>query len=236
MLRGHDGEVTLHIQAATERLLSTVDHLSDSAWTGPSHCTGWTRAHVIAHLALNAEGLAGVLRGFRDGVPVTMYVSNPARDDDIAALAATSPAAVRERLRAGCAAFAEVAAVADGLAPGTTFERTPGGRVMPAGAVPFLRLREVEIHHADLDAGYTASDWPPANAMSFLTNDSHQYRGPGFHAVATDEPARWAFGSPEADAPTVSGPLGALAWWATGRDPGPVLSSTNGTLPTMEGR
>ncbi|HWJ10084.1 MAG TPA: hypothetical protein VNS46_11945, partial [Nocardioides sp.] len=149
---------------------------------------------------------------------------------------ATAPAAVRERLRTAAASFAEVAAVADGLPEGTTFERTPGGRVVPARAVPFLRLREVEIHHADLGAGYTAADWPTATARSFLANDARQYRGPGFHAVATDQPGRWTFGEADADSPTVSGPLGALAWWATGREPGAVLSSTNGTLPTMEGR
>ena len=28
--------------------------------------------------------------------------------------------------------------------------------------VPTMRLREVEIHHADLDAGYTRSDWSTA--------------------------------------------------------------------------
>lgn len=231
--------VTLHVEAATQRLLSTVDRLPDNAWSGPSHCAGWSRGHVIAHLALNAEALAGVLRGVRDGVPTTMYRSDDARDrdiDDLAELAATSPAAVRERLRTAVAAFAEVIAVADGLPKEATFERTPGGRELPARAVPFLRLREVEIHHADLGAGYTASDWPPDNAMSFLSNDARQYRGPGFHAVATDEPARWTFGETDATSPTVSGPLGALAWWATGRGTGSVLSSTNGTLPTMEGR
>ncbi|KRC50083.1 MULTISPECIES: maleylpyruvate isomerase family mycothiol-dependent enzyme [unclassified Nocardioides] len=228
--------MTLPLHAATERLLSTVDHLPDSAWSGPSHCTGWTRSHVIAHLALNAEALAGVLRGFRDGAPVTMYVADDARDRDIDVLAAAAPAEVRARLQAACASFAEVAAVADDLAPGTTFERTPGGRVMPAGAVPFLRLREVEIHHADLDAGYIVSDWPSETAQSFLRNDAKQYRGPGFHAVASDGSGSWDFGEVDASSPTVSGPLGALAWWATGRDAGPVLSSTNATLPTMEGR
>lgn len=227
------------LESASQRMLHTVDRLPDDAWGAPTHCAGWSRAHVIAHVALNAEALAGVLRGFRDGVPVTMYTSQADRDrdiDDLAALAATSPAAVRERLRTSVAAFAEVADVAAGLPEGTTFERTPGGQLMRATAVPFIRLREVEIHHADLDAGYTASDWPQATAMDFLAEEVRRASGPGFHVVATDEPARWTFGSAGPDAPTVSGPLAALAWWATGRDPGPVLSSTNGTLPTMEGR
>ncbi|MCR1782955.1 maleylpyruvate isomerase family mycothiol-dependent enzyme [Nocardioides carbamazepini] len=224
------------LTAATERLLTTARSLTDDDWAAPSLCAGWSRAHVLAHLALNAEGLAGVLRGIRDGRPTTMYASDGARDGDIDVLAAEPPAVVIERLVAGSAALADVAGVSAGLAPGTTFERTPGGQLMPADGVPALRLREVEIHHADLDAGYSASDWPPATAIAFVGNDAARYDGPGFHVVATDEPARWAFGSPAANAPTVSGPLGALAWWATGREPAAVLSSTTGTLPSLEGR
>ena len=37
-----------------------------------------------------------------------------------------------------------------------TFERTPGGRVIRYAAIPGMRLREVEIHHVDLDAGLLA--------------------------------------------------------------------------------
>lgn len=228
--------MTSELEAATGRLLATVDALPHPDWTGASHCTGWSRAHVIAHLALNAEGLAGVLRGIADGVPTTMYASDASRDDDIDELAHAGPAEVQERLRSSAELFDAALAAAGAVPRGATFERTPGGRVMPADAVPFLRLREVEIHHADLDAGYTAADWPTETARSFLKNDSRQYRGPGIHVVATDHDARWSFGETGADSPTVSGPLGALAWWATGRDPGPVLSSSEGTLPTLEGR
>ncbi|MBM7520585.1 maleylpyruvate isomerase family mycothiol-dependent enzyme [Nocardioides nitrophenolicus] len=224
------------LDAATGRLLATARALPAAAWSAPSLCAGWTRGHVLAHLALNAEGLAGVLRGYRDGTPVTMYSSDEARDGDIAVLATATPQEILARLVAGSARLAEVLDVAAGLAPGSTFERTPGGQPMPADAVPHLRLREVEIHHADLGAGYTASDWPPTTALSFLRDEAERYDGPGFHVVATDEPARWAFGSPGADAPTVSGPLGALAWWATGRTAAPVVSSTTGTLPSLEGR
>jgi maleylpyruvate isomerase len=224
------------LAAATARLTATAASLSADAWAAPSLCAGWTRGHVLAHLALNAEAMVGVLSGLRDGTPTTMYVSDERRDGDIDVLAAEPPAAVLARLTAACDALGAVAAVAEGLPEGTTFERTPGGRLMSANAVPFLRLREVEIHHADLGAGYTAADWPPANAMAFLTFESEKYAGAGFHAVATDEPARWTFGDAGNDAPTVSGPVGALAWWASGRDAAAVVSSSTGTLPSMEGR
>jgi len=222
------------LSAATERLLTTAASLSDDAWAAPSLCAGWSRAHVLAHLALNAEGLGGILRGIRDGVPRTMYVSEERRDGDIDDLVATAgPAAILDRLRSAVAGLAEVVDVATVLPEGTTFERTPGGRQMSANNVPFLRLREVEIHHADLGAGYTASDWPPTTALSFVTASSRQYRGTGFHAVATDEPARWTFGTPADGAATVSGPVGPLAWWATGRDADGAVTSSTGALPDL---
>ena len=36
------------------------------------------------------------------------------------------------------------------------FERTPGGPDFALANVALMRLREVEIHHADLGAGYSA--------------------------------------------------------------------------------
>lgn len=234
----HDGPVTT-LSAASERLLATAASLSDAEWAAPSLCAGWTRAHVLAHLALNAEGLGGILRGLRDGVPRTMYVSEERRDGDIDDLvAAAGPAAILERLRAAVAGLDQVHDVATVLPEGTMFERTPGGRQMSANNVPFLRLREVEIHHADLGAGYTASDWPPTTALAFLTHSTRQYAGPagtGFHAVATDEPARWTFGTPADGAATVTGPVGPLAWWATGRDAGDAVVSSTGALPDPTG-
>ena len=224
------------LAAATARLLATAESLSPDAWAEPSLCAGWSRSHVLAHLALNAEAMVGVLSGLRDGSPTTMYRSDGQRDADIDVLATEPPAVVLARLQQACAALAAVVTVAEGLPEGTVFERTPGGRTMVANDIPFLRLREVEIHHADVDAGYSASDWPPANATAFLSFETRRYDGPGFHAVATDEPARWTFGSPAEDAATVSGPVGPLAWWASGRGAGAVVSSSTGTLPSMEGR
>jgi maleylpyruvate isomerase len=234
--RRDDDTVTDQIPAATERLLTTVDELADDDWAAPSLCVGWSRAHVVAHLALNAEGLGGAVRGLLEGRPTPMYNSNEDRDADIADLGAAPPAAIRERLRSSAALFAEAVGGSGSLPDAATFDRTPGGVVMAARAVPTLRLREVEIHHADLDAGYGYADWPSENVVAFLDLDAVRYDGAGFVAHATDLDRDWTFSSPDADAPVVSGPASALAWWVTGRDPGAVLSSSTGTLPTMEGR
>ena len=49
-----------------------------------------------------------------------------------------------------------------------TFERTPGGRVIRYAAIPGMRLREVEIHHVDLRAGYGPADWDAAFVRTVL--------------------------------------------------------------------
>jgi maleylpyruvate isomerase len=133
-------------------------------------------------------------------------------------------------------AFEEALAGLPDLPREATFERTPGGPRMLAHSVPLLRLREVEIHHADLRAGYGHADWPQETATRFLEHDAGRYDGPPRSAYATDLDRTFRLGSPGDDDPVVSGPVSALAWWLTGRDPGDLLTSSTGVVPEMEGR
>lgn len=205
------------IEDATSRLIATADALPDADWTTPSVCVGWSRAHVLAHVALNAEGLAGALRGLASGNPRTMYVSDDQRDADIAALAAAPPAEVRERLRTSATSFAEALGACT-AAGDSRFERTPGGPLLRADIVPFLRLREVEIHHADLRTGYTHADWARETALDFLDHSTRHPVRADCHLVASDGDESWELGSPGSEAPTRRGTASALAWWASGRD------------------
>jgi maleylpyruvate isomerase len=232
---GQNDRVT-DIDAATERLLATAERLRDDDWPAPTECAGWSRAHVLAHLALNAEALAGVLTGLRETRPTPMYASPTARDADIETLASRPAADIRERLRASADTFARALTGLPDLAPGTSFERTPGGQRMLAHDVPLLRLRELEIHHADLRAGYGHADWPRDTATRFLEHDAGRYDGPPVSAHATDLDRSYPLGSPTTGDPVVSGPVSALAWWLTGRDPGDLLTSSTGDLPETEGR
>lgn len=42
---------------ATAALIDTVESLPEGAQFEPSLCAGWTRGHVLTHLARNAEAL-----------------------------------------------------------------------------------------------------------------------------------------------------------------------------------
>ncbi|GAB6985558.1 maleylpyruvate isomerase family mycothiol-dependent enzyme [Nocardioides pyridinolyticus] len=221
----------LDLTEATRRLVRTADGLTDEQYAEPSGLPGWTRAHVLAHLALNAEGLAGALGGIVEGKRVPMYPSQEARDGDIDELAGGPPSEIRTRLLAGGTALSDaIAAVAPDTAQ-VTIERTPGGRVFAAGEVPWMRLREVEIHHADLRADYDRSDWAPLFASHLLDwvvtrNDAEA----PFTARATDVGGEWTFGE---GGPVVSGRVADLAWWLTGRGSGEGLTSDGGELPRI---
>ena len=87
--------------------------------------------------------------------------------------------------------------------------------------IPFLRVREVEIHHVDLDAGYTPDDWDrrvrhphPRPARTVLPVAAGL---PGGGLAATDGDGRWEVA---AAGPTVTGPRSGLVGWLTGRTPG----------------
>lgn len=220
------------LQEATQRLVRDVDALAEAAWSEPSGLPGWTRAHVVAHLTLNAEGLAGALAGIVQGEPTPMYASPEARDSDIEELAKVEPSELRTRLLGATTRFADAVAAMPDDAWEATIERTPGGRTFHARATAGMRLREVEIHHVDLGIGYTTADWEPAFGALLLDamGKRHPTSAP-FRAHATDLDRSWAFGD---GGPTVTGTAGDLGWWLTGRGNGEGLTCDGGELPGIE--
>jgi maleylpyruvate isomerase len=160
-----------------------------------------------------------------------MYASDAARDSDIAALATAPTSTLRDRFLASTTVIGEwVEELASNL-ESHVVERTPGGRSFQAGEVGLMRVREVEIHHADLGLDYTAADWPPEFVALLLSSRATHHDGAGFVAHATDLDQSWKFGS---GGPTVSGVGSALAWWVTGRGSGDGLTSDDGRVPRME--
>lgn len=226
---------------SSRRLVRTVDGLAEEDWRSPSGLPGWTRAHVVAHLVLNAEGLGAAVRGVLEGVPAPMYSSQEARDGDIEELAAREPAELRGRLMAATTELDDALAALPEDRQDTRIERVPGGRTFRAAAVPGMRLREVEIHHADLATGYARHDWSTDFAellVEAMTKQRDAWSRP-FTAHAIDTGRTWTFTSPKggaegADGPTVSGTTADLAWWLTGRGDGEGLTSDDGELPRIE--
>src|SRR5690349_5101281 len=75
------------VDRATARLLATARKLADADSAAPSLLPGWTRGHVLAHLALNADACVNLLTTARTGVDTPMYASDEQREADIVAAA-----------------------------------------------------------------------------------------------------------------------------------------------------
>ena len=143
------------VREATARLLALVDGLlvgeGDAALRAPSLLPGWSRAHVVAHVAGNARGHGRMV----DGQP--QYPGGrDARAAEIDALAADPPAAVAAA-HDSAAELERAWARADWSAPARVLDGTP----RTVGDLVWARWREVEVHAVDLALpDYRPADWP----------------------------------------------------------------------------
>lgn len=157
------------VRTHTDRLLDTARTLDDAA--SPSLCVGWSRGHVLTHVARNADGMAALVRAAVDGTGETMYASTQARDADIDAGASRPLDELVADVEHSAAALAEALPRLGAEHHGIRLERVPGVFLMRAARIPFLRLREVVYHHVDLDAGFTFVDVEPWLVQLFLSDE-----------------------------------------------------------------
>ena len=148
-----------------------------------------------------------------------MYDSDEQRDADIDELAAADPPSSATASWPAPRVSARPRGIPDDALgrPG----RADAGRARSGPrAFPGMRLREVEIHHADLGAGYTAGDWPTASPRP-ARRDGQAARPPAtpFEVRPLDPDRTWLFGAGDGGypVPVVTGPAATSAWWLTGR-------------------
>ena len=65
------------VAQATDRLLATVDGFSDADVRASSGLPDWTRAHVLTHIARNADAMARLTHYARTGEEQAMYPGGP---------------------------------------------------------------------------------------------------------------------------------------------------------------
>ena len=226
------GDLTA-LDVSSQALTRTVDALTPEELAEPSLLPGWSRAHVVAHVALNGFALAGVLDGLVHDQRVAMYESDEQRAEQIEELAHDEPSELRERHLAATTAFDDaVGAMQEEHWADGHIDRLPGVPGWPAVTVVPTRRREVEIHHADLGASYTRADWPDdfvAELLDTVVVD-HIDSGP-FQVRATDLGRDWSVGGD--GGPIVMGTGADLGWWLTGRGQGEGLSCDAGELPRL---
>jgi maleylpyruvate isomerase len=227
------------IEAATGRLLATASTLSDARAREPSLLPGWTRGHVLTHIARNADGLGNLLRWARTGTEIPMYASAEARSADVEAGAGRPAAGLAADVRDSAAAFATEVPTLPGDA-WTVPVRALHGPAFPAFGVLERRLSEVEIHHVDLAAGYSPGDWPADFVADALPRVAGSFAGrldaPPCRVQTAGSPALFLIGPETGEPPRVivRGQPADLLAWLLGRGGGDSLTVASGNaLPEL---
>ncbi|MFD9121557.1 maleylpyruvate isomerase family mycothiol-dependent enzyme [Streptomyces bottropensis] len=201
------------------RLRQAVDALPEGSVTEPSALPGWTRGHLLTHLARNADALVNLLTWAGTGIRTPMYTSPDQRVTDIEAGAGRPLAEQRADLRESAARFRKAAEALSADAWAATVV-SGQGREIPASEVPWLRAREVWIHLVDLHVGVGKDALPPDFAWALVRDvagwmSARVETGTGTE-IAAEGYDTVVLGTPAAGV-TVTGPPYALAAWLTGR-------------------
>lgn len=231
-----DTTITLGwMRSGTAFCTSAVDALTDDELRAPSALPDWNRAHVIAHLARNAEALTRLATWARTGVETPMYASREQRADDIATSAEAPAATLRAELVSTAAAL-DTALEALDVTTWQAVLRSAQGRPMPALEVPWMRTREVWLHAVDLGTGATVADLP-AGVVDELIADAARALSPkeGCPAAtleSTDRDRSWALG-PDSEPVRVRGAAADLLGWLIGRTgPAGLTATATSGAPT----
>jgi maleylpyruvate isomerase len=210
------------VTAATDGLLATL-RAGVRQLHEPSVLPGWTRAHVATHIARNADSFTWMLDGACVGEQREQYPGGPSTRAAAIEAGASRPA---EEVVADVARAAGRFAAACARVPTATWSSmvTPSVGAVPATYLVVARLREIEVHHADLGLRYAPADWPAAFVDAELPArmeglEARLPRGTAVRVVRTPGGEAWEIGAGPASM-TVSGPGYALLAWLLGRDPG----------------
>jgi maleylpyruvate isomerase len=210
------------MRAGTELFQRTLDALDDDELAGASLLDGWSRAHVVGHLARNADALLNLLAWARTGVESPMYPSPEARESGIRDSAARPAAELRLELATSVARLdAAIAAMTEPQWQGGV--RTAQGRAVTGAEVPWMRTREVWVHAVDLAAAASFADLPTDVGAALLT-DAFGFAVtrpdcPPVTVRATDADFGLATGE---GGPLVEASLVQLLPWALGRPGAPA--------------
>lgn len=226
------------LREVTERLDLIVAGLDEHTIHQPSRLPEWSRAHVVTHLARNADALVNLMTWARTGVEHPMYASRADRDADIDEGATRLAQVLREDL---CAAGERFMAAATDL-PVHAWTATVAGRLqsaIPAAEIPSMRLFESWVHLVDLDVGVDFADIPGHHLEQLVFGAASPHAGrvewPRVRLVAElpgDRTSTWEVGCAEDDRTyEVSGPAADVIAWLTGRGDGSALRGEMPVLP-----
>ncbi|WP_369211866.1 maleylpyruvate isomerase family mycothiol-dependent enzyme [Streptomyces flavofungini] len=213
------------LRTSVERLLSTAAALSDQDVRAPSLLPGWSRAHVLTHLARSADSRSRLLTAAREGIDLPQYASNEQREREIEEGAGRPADALLHDMDSALRRFLSAAATHPPHAWHVPV-RWLGAGLRPVRRAVGSMLREVEVHHTDLAAGHRPADWPARFVAHELETTTERLRAdphsPPMTLCADEDQLPRVIGGGEG--PRVCGPAAELLGWLTGRTGGHSLS------------
>ncbi|MEU6477967.1 maleylpyruvate isomerase family mycothiol-dependent enzyme [Streptomyces sp. NPDC047017] len=223
-------ELLDHVRVSATRLTATLKTLTDAQARQPSVLPGWSRAHVLTHLARSADAYVWLLTLARTGREPGPRADAAALDRALREGAERDAVALVADLRGSLDRLLdEAAAMPADRWP--TLVSAPAGWRHPAWFTLHRARRELETHHADLDLGYSSADWPADYVTWALEETAATLAARDFPLArleATDLGRAWLLGP---TGPTATGPGHALLAWLSGRACGTRLEP-DGSLPS----
>ncbi|MEY9964625.1 maleylpyruvate isomerase [Streptacidiphilus sp. MAP12-16] len=228
------------VSEATGRLLRAVGRMRPEQVFEPSALPGWTRGHVLTHLARNADALCNLLLGARTSQPIQMYPSPESRDRAIEDGAKRPLAEQLADLRASALRFVAATEAMPDSAWSVQVPHRLGP--FPAARVADKRYSEVEYHHVDLLLDYSPAQWPADFVAEELAALTERYHNIGSLPPVTlfDETTDMNYVIGQAVEPDAviecgaSGPSHALVAWLSGRSQGEGLEVRVGCAASPE--
>lgn len=182
--------------AGTNLLADAIAGLDHASYGEPSGLPCWSRGHLVAHLAANAEAVGNLVHWAATGEETPMYRSPAERAAGIERGSQLGAEELAEWYATSSAALdREMATLAD-----EHWNRrvvTAQGRTVQASETPWMRAREVMVHAVDLGTGITFRDLP-ADFLVALRDDIIGKRG-------------------RSSVPDVAGGLADIVAWLAGR-------------------
>ncbi|MER5305938.1 maleylpyruvate isomerase family mycothiol-dependent enzyme [Streptomyces lasiicapitis] len=222
-------DLVRRVSQAHALLLELLHRLDDRQKDAASALPGWSRGHVIKHLADNARAFERQARGALRGEAIDMYDGGQdGRDQSIDRGAARPLAQLREELKAA------QDALEDAWSGLTAADWGCAVRFRHATVLDtaLARWREAEIHAVDLAVGYRPGDWSldfALHALEFLSDRAPA--GTRLLLRATDHEFTRTLGT--GTVVEVSGAVRDLSAWMAGRGVDGQLSTTGVHLPEL---
>lgn len=232
----NEQETPARLAAAGLRALDELTGRADeAAMSEPSALPGWARAHLVSHLARNADALVNLLHWARTGIEQAAYASDEDRDADIAEGAERLPHLIKEDYFAAAGRFrAAATAMPEQAWRGTVTNRQ--GAELGGHHIPWMRVTELLVHLVDLDVGVgfaDLADLDPGVLGSVVDYVVRTYTiigaAPSVRVRAGEREYTIGEGRPEY---AVAGAPTDVVAWLTGRADGSGLS---GSVPALPG-